>query len=84
MRILGDFGKGFFTLSSRLQAIPSAVYLLIFLVAAASILSYALVIPRLRISRREKRLLRRGCIWTLLIIYMVCILTAAIFAAEPT
>ncbi len=84
MKILGDFGKGFFTLSSRLQAIPSAVYLLIFLVAAASILLYTLVIPRLRISSREKRSLRRGCIWTLLIIYTVCILASAIFAAEPT
>ena len=73
MKALSDLGKGLDTLSSELQAVPSFIYLLVMLMIVICVIMYSLVIPGLHIASENKRFWRRGCIWTLIIVYMMCV-----------
>lgn len=84
MKALSDFGKGLDTLSSELQAVPSFIYLLIMLLILTCLIMYSLVIPRLHISSGDKRFWRRGCIWTLIIVYMMCVFAITVFSRTNT
>lgn len=84
MKALSDFGKGLDTLSSELQAVPSFIYLLVMLLILTCVIMYTLVIPRLHISSGNKRLWRRGCIWTLIIVYMMCVFAITVFSRTNT
>lgn len=84
MKVLSDFGKGLDTLSAELQSVPSFIYLVIVLLALACMVSYALVIPGIRIPADSKETWRQNCIRVLLVIYMVCIFAITVFSRDTS
>lgn len=83
MRRITEIFKGLETLSSELEAVPPFVFFLILCLAASALLCYYVVVPRCRLEAKQKKLFRRGCIWSLLVLYIGTILLITVITRDP-